>query len=542
MDGTREGIPTGQAHFVRSDGGQGAGRSLLGGSCRGGVLRSVGAASSCGWQAEPTRVTRTRAVGWRCFPSRPRHRAVGFAAVGLAAAGHHADTTMKFGACSQKILLSQGNELHWTGSKFVAFDSRRATLAALPLKERLQADVEALHQKVKRAFFPLESSVTPDYWIYAKWRSVQRVFTSMLSILATQAMLEAVGVGAKRSLPAAATLNWVLKDGLGKLGKISVAAVFGRGFDTDLKAARFRSSCLYSACIFLEVLTPFFPQHFLAMATVAMVGKSIGYTTHVATQPAFNKSMSRGEHMAEISAKTQAQQTVMENVGLALVVLIRMAIKDKPRLNTALPLLLFPLLAAGDVYSISRELKSVELKTINTQRGELIAEHWVKERSIPTQGQVATRERLLPRLVPPSGSLPLTLNPIFTLASDPAQLEQLMQLYKNEKFLLGFEPVASHGHGAGDFRRRRIHMTLEEGAGANDLLLSVLQAAHLRAICKIPGAEGRPEPELLKQSLSTARRDMKLFVKGLRESGWMADTFMLSSDDREHCTYTPRRS
>lgn len=54
-------------------------------------------------------------------------------------------------------------------------------------------------------------------------------------------------------------------------------------------------------------MTPFFPQHFLALATSAMVGKSIGLTTHVATQPAFHKSFACGETMAEISAKTQVR-------------------------------------------------------------------------------------------------------------------------------------------------------------------------------------------------------------------------------------------
>lgn len=57
--------------------------------------------------------------------------------------------------------------------------------------------------------------------------------------------------------------------------------------------------------MFLECLTPYFPQHFLALATTAMVGRSMGYTTHVATQPAINKSFAKGEHLAEISAKTQ---------------------------------------------------------------------------------------------------------------------------------------------------------------------------------------------------------------------------------------------
>jgi hypothetical protein len=47
--------------------------------------------------------------------------------------------------------------------------------------------------------------------------------------------LAAVGVGAKKTLPMAAAINWILKDGLGRLGRLSVAARFGQSFDADLK-------------------------------------------------------------------------------------------------------------------------------------------------------------------------------------------------------------------------------------------------------------------------------------------------------------------
>ena len=43
-------------------------------------------------------------------------------------------------------------------------------------------------------------------------------------------------------MPAAAALNWVLKDGLGRLGKLTVSTRFGRTFDSDLKRSRFTSS------------------------------------------------------------------------------------------------------------------------------------------------------------------------------------------------------------------------------------------------------------------------------------------------------------
>lgn len=74
-----------------------------------------------------------------------------------------------------------------------------------------------------------------DYWEYVKWRGWHRLFSSMVSIFSTQSLLLAVGVGAKKTLPAAAGINWVLKDGLGRLGRLTVATRFGESFDSDLK-------------------------------------------------------------------------------------------------------------------------------------------------------------------------------------------------------------------------------------------------------------------------------------------------------------------
>jgi hypothetical protein len=50
---------------------------------------------------------------------------------------------------------------------------------------------------------------------------VDRVFTH---VNCPQAMLFAIGVGAANALPLAATLNWILKDGLGQvLSFVSIA-------------------------------------------------------------------------------------------------------------------------------------------------------------------------------------------------------------------------------------------------------------------------------------------------------------------------------
>lgn len=77
--------------------------------------------------------------------------------------------------------------------------------------------------------------VVSDYWEYVKWRAWHRLFSSMSSIFSTQSLLLAIGIGAKKSLPSAAAINWVLKDGLGRLGRLTVATKFGESFDADLK-------------------------------------------------------------------------------------------------------------------------------------------------------------------------------------------------------------------------------------------------------------------------------------------------------------------
>lgn len=49
-------------------------------------------------------------------------------------------------------------------------------------------------------------------------------------------MFRAIGIGYSRSLPSAAALNWVLKDGLGRLSRCIYTAGLASAFDTNLKA------------------------------------------------------------------------------------------------------------------------------------------------------------------------------------------------------------------------------------------------------------------------------------------------------------------
>ncbi|KAG9151505.1 hypothetical protein Leryth_015098 [Lithospermum erythrorhizon] len=137
-----------------------------------------------------------------------------------------------------------------------------------------------------RDFF-LPRVFSANYLEYVKWKLLHRVFSSALQVLATQAMFRAIGIGYLHSLPSAAALNWVLKDGLGRLSRCIYTASLASAFDTNLKRVRFLTSVMFSLSIGIEFLTPAFPHYFLLLASIANIAKQISLACYLATGVSF---------------------------------------------------------------------------------------------------------------------------------------------------------------------------------------------------------------------------------------------------------------
>ncbi|GAU28071.1 hypothetical protein TSUD_223120 [Trifolium subterraneum] len=116
------------------------------------------------------------------------------------------------------------------------------------------------------------NSVTSDYLEYSLWRAVQGVACQVSGVLATQALLYAVGLG-KGAIPTAAAINWVLKDGIGYLSKILLSD-FGRHFDVNPKGWRLFADLLENAAFGLEMCTPAFPHLFVPIGAFAGASRS----------------------------------------------------------------------------------------------------------------------------------------------------------------------------------------------------------------------------------------------------------------------------
>lgn len=95
------------------------------------------------------------------------------------------------------------------------------------------------------------ATVAPEYLTFQAWDTVQASCSYLRGILATQALLGAVGVGDGRATALAATLAWVLRDGAGMVGSLVFAWWGAARFDADgePRAPAVPAAPLFDGCL-----------------------------------------------------------------------------------------------------------------------------------------------------------------------------------------------------------------------------------------------------------------------------------------------------
>jgi hypothetical protein len=190
----------------------------------------------------------------------------------------------------------------------------------------------------RRVFLPagFPVSVSPDYGPSTAFQFIASVTGTMAGTVSTQALLQALGLGAGTALGLAASTNWIIKDGFGLLGGVLFAGVMGSRFDASPKVClfpydrvgitinygtkrfRFWAAVSIQASTLLEVLTPFFPGSFLLLASVSNVGKNIGWLAASASRATMNKGFALSDNLGDVTAKAGAQGTLAGLLGTGL--------------------------------------------------------------------------------------------------------------------------------------------------------------------------------------------------------------------------------
>ena len=215
---------------------------------------------------------------------------------------------------------------------------------------------------------------------------------------------------------AAATINWILKDGLGQAGGIAVMAFLGTRLDSQARILRFRSSIFFLLGSIIELLIPLaysvFPSFansgwlFVALASSANVLKNVSWMLVSATRAHFMKNFALKDNLGDLTGKAASQMTLASLIGTGLGLL---ALKSEASLfnPTLLIGLAWTINAAVCLVATIKTCKTGLSRQLTTQRifhlVKILAKHGCQNnaespkisRYVWTPELVAERESLL---------------------------------------------------------------------------------------------------------------------------------------------------
>lgn len=409
-------------------------------------------------------------------------------------------------------------------------------MSSLPMLDRLPKRLRSAMSTGVDVFSDLflprdpTSSVTRDYFPYVKWHFFGSIASSAAGVLSMQSLLYAIGLGAG-SIPTAAAVNWVLKDGLGQFGGVMFASLVNNRYDADPKRWRMASAVALDAAVLVEILTPMFPAYFLPMASIANVSKNISWLSASATRAGFHNSFALRENLADITAKSGSQSIAASIAGTGLGILIsQLTEASTPHVFGA-----FMVLSALHLGSLYRGLSCVTLRTLNCQRLHLLIDHFVTCESdseakdkVSSVHYVSEHEQFVKSLVKGYQSLypsSYVKNDalITEIAESPEVLQRVRAFYDKEKYLLN---AVSKQDG-----RVCISVALEDAASSDDAVRAHFHAVTLqRQLENLHQKQPLDEETLWRaiESAYTATQPLvTLFLKQLHSSEWHSQTLLV---------------
>jgi hypothetical protein len=385
-------------------------------------------------------------------------------------------------------------------------------------KQRGSEFVRRRKMFLERAFFP--EDVTPDYYSFTAWRFAQRCVSSTVGVFGTQALLLALGVKSGR-IGQAAAISWVLKDGLGRVGKMLWASGMGKDFDVDPKRWRFRSALLYAMGNGMEIVTQIFPASFLVLATIANSMKQVSMLTSSATRNAMYRSFSgQGQNIANITAKGEAQIVVADLAGMVTGIWLTKRIGT----SKGSVLAAYSILTALDIVGIYMELRQVVFRTLNAERSSLILQQFVETGKVILPSDVSRVERIFLKPLYKSRS---RFSSISKAAGDPEELDTLLRVFRRERFLVTL-PHTIPGP---------CRVVLRKDAHSDDVLRALLTVSFLQSRVRNGRLQnGNGKDATAEYHLRTARRAAnKAFpdlIIELRRAGWNVDHLLFGTVKR----------
>uniref|UniRef100_A0A804N9R6 Protein root UVB sensitive 6 n=1 Tax=Zea mays TaxID=4577 RepID=A0A804N9R6_MAIZE len=396
-----------------------------------------------------------------------------------------------------------------------------AAVRAVPLQSPLPPAEEIMafiRSYVVPEGFP--DSVTPSYVPYMTWRALKHFFGGAMGVFTTRTLLSSVGVSQSKVTPGAIAINWILKDGAGRVGKMLFARQ-GKKFDYDLKQLRFSSDLLLEIGAGIELTTAAFPQFFLPMACVANVVKNVAAVTSTSTRTPIYKAYARGENIGDVTAKGESVGNIADLLGTGLSIFIS---KRNPSL-----------------------VRSVVLNTLNRARFTVAVDSFIKTGHIPSLKEGNSQETIFN---PPWRHEPVAIGSRFGEAfQEPASFLAIRPLFEDERYMVTYNPT-----------KDKVYALLKDQAKSDDIikaafhahvLLHFINASHARRLKQKQKQANPDRSEYLysrnmdflahiAESCKIVSSSYGTFKKKAREQGWIMSESLLNPGKARLCAAKPQ--
>src|SRR3569833_756987 len=243
------------------------------------------------------------------------------------------------------------------------------------------------------AFLPagFPHSVTDDYLAYQMYDSLQAFSSSIASLLANRAVLDALGVGNAASSPTAALLLQIIQDVCSRCATILFAHRMGQASEPEAKSYRFMADIFNDSALIMDLLTfglPYLPK--VSVMVVASVLRSLCGVSAGASKASLSAHFAKMGNLAELNAKEASQETVVSLLGMLAGTAVVHVVQDKKAVWCWMIVLLGIHLLMN-----YRAVCSVKMLTLNRQRATIVFRHFLEHNAILTPAEVAKRESIL---------------------------------------------------------------------------------------------------------------------------------------------------
>ncbi|GLU09544.1 hypothetical protein SLE2022_263990 [Rubroshorea leprosula] len=414
---------------------------------------------------------------------------------------------------SQQLVIEE-----WNGSSSTKlFKTATITVSPALSVHRSGSGFNHVWRRFLDAFVPegFPRSVTPDYVPFQVWDSLQGLSTYIRTMLSTQALLSAIGVGEKSATVIGATFQWFLRDLTGMIGGILFTFHQGSNLDSNAKMWRLVADLMNDIGMLMDLLSPLFPSAFLFIVCLGSLSRSFTGVASGATRAALTQHFALENNAADISAKEGSQETVATMLGMAVGMLFARVTMENPLAIW----LTFLSLTMFHMYANYKAVRSLALNSLNFERSSILLQHFMETGQALSPEQVSLMEHVLP----------------IWMSSWRSKNAKLLHTRVHLGLRVSFLDHSEMGnllHSAGSLYKKAMYLLVERRGMINVVLhkdsipTDVLQSyIHSLVLAK----NTNEKRSLHSESQSWMDKQYEIFLQKLKASGWKIERLLCPS-------------